>query len=78
MSGPAPEIEPVSLEAARQAGIELLLAEEAYCAAIVAAHECGNSTRTIAATLGISSHKVARILIHNPRFHLLTNGESSS
>lgn len=56
------QIEPVSLEAARQAGIALLIAEDEYIVAIQAAHESGNSSRSIARQLGVSFQWVSKIV----------------
>jgi len=68
--GHIPFIEPVSLEAARVATLALLLAEEEFCAAVIAANKSGNSTRQLERVLGISHQKINKIVNGHSRLSL--------
>lgn len=51
----------MSLQSAKEALIEMILAEEALCAAVVAAYESGNSENQIALELGMNRRTVSKI-----------------
>jgi DNA invertase Pin-like site-specific DNA recombinase len=77
-TGRPPSIEPISLNAARRAGMALLVAEEDYINAIIAAREAGNSTNQIGKALGISHQKILKILAEDHiRFNSVRAGHGT-
>ena len=60
--GRQPEIEPVSLEAVKDAMRKAVLAEEEFADSIRVAYEAGNSINQISLAIGINHRTVDRIM----------------
>lgn len=60
--GRKPEIEPVSLEAVKEAMHKAVVAEGEFADAIACAYEAGNSINQIALSIGINHRTVDRIV----------------